>query len=336
MTCRERPTTLRVRLPAGQEPQPLLEWLATRFTYHPVEEWRRAVRSGEVLCNDKVAGSEDHVAAGDVIQLATAPDVLRVEILHEDERCLVVDKPAGSVVHAASAFPGRTFLRALAARVGREVLHCAHRLDRDTSGALLLAKDDAAMTALQSQFAAHSVRKEYLALTHGCWRVDRVDVVNHLGPAQGSLVRERRAVVLAGTPGAQTANTDFSVLLRLPRHTLVRATPRTGRTHQIRAHLEHLGHALVGDKLYGRDDGAYLADLERLRRGERPWATSTGCEHHLLHAAALTFVPPDAVDPVTVRAPLPAHLAAFLAGLRPDPGPAVQGTDGRRRKPKGP
>jgi len=323
---RDNPT-LRCRVPTATPLTPVLDWLTRRFTYLTAAAWRDAIANGRVRRNDAVAQLQDVVGGGDLVSVRTAPDELHVEILFEDERCVVVDKPAGSVVHAASAFTGRTFLRGLAARVGVAELHCVHRLDRDTSGALLLAKDAATMADLQAQFATRAVTKSYLALTHGAWERDAVRVDAPLGPAAGSRVRTRRAVVAPGGRGAQPASTDFAVLLRAAHHTLVLATPHTGRTHQIRAHLEHLGHALVGDKLYGRSDEAHLADLDALRRGASPWAASTGCPHHLLHAAALTFTPPGAGGPRTVRAPLPEHFAAFLAQLRPDPGPPVQGRD---------
>ncbi len=316
---------LRSRVPIGTPPTPVVDWLARHFTYLTTAGWVDAIVAGRVWRDDTILNPRDHVHAGDLVTVAVARDELHVPILFEDERCLVVDKPAGSVVHAASVFPGRTFLRALSARVGVAELHAVHRLDRDTSGALLLAKDAAAMAVLQKQFATRAVDKVYLALTHGTWEPAALCVDAPLGPAAGSRVRSRRAVVAADARGASPAITDFVVLLRTPRHTLVRAAPRTGRTHQIRAHLEHLGHPLVGDKLYGRDDDAYLADLDAVRRDDSPWVASTGIDHHLLHAAALSFTPPDAAERLTVRAAMPQHFARFLAGLRPVPGHGVQG-----------
>lgn len=334
VNAHDDPPQLHRRIAAADAGTPLLQWLAKRFTYCSTAEWGEAIVAGRLHCNGAVAAREQQLAAGDTITCTVASAELHVEVLFEDRDCVVVDKPAGSVVHVASAFPGRTFLRALARRLGVEELHCVHRLDRDTSGVLLLAKSAAAMAALQQQFVLGAVDKQYLALTTGLWAKNTCTVDAPIGKPQTSSVRARRAVVDATARGARAAVTEFAVLLRTPQHTLVRALPRTGRTHQIRVHLEHLGHPLLGDKLYGRDDEAHLADVAELRRGRPRWRATTGHDHHLLHAAALTFAPLQQTNEVTVRAPQPAHFAAALAG-RPVLGPPVQEVHSARRNPLG-
>jgi 23S rRNA pseudouridine1911/1915/1917 synthase len=312
--------TLRCRVPAAADGCALAEWLAARFRYHDGEAWRAEIAAGRVSRNGAPAQAAARLAAGDEIAYAPAPAPPRqgppVAIVHDEAAFVVIDKPAGLVAHASGAFPQHTFLAELERRLGAPLL-LVHRLDRETSGLLLLAKDAASNAALQALFAAAAMHKHYLAVVHGVVRDDRFTIDAPIGPAAHSTIAVRRAVVAAGTKHARPACTEVEVLERFASHTLLRLVPRTGRTHQLRVHLEHAGHPLVGDKLYGRSDAEYLDYVRHLKAGGDPaWDHRLGAGRQLLHAAALRFVPPGSADELALEAALPADFAAFLAAQR--------------------
>ena len=306
--------SLQSHVPAAAAGQSLLDWLVARFPYHDADGWRAALARGAVRRNGAVAAAGDVLAAGDQIAYATAaspaaePDVA---VLHADADVVVVDKPAGLVVQHASSWPGRTFLARLATRfppvADAERLEPVHRLDRSTSGVLLLARHAAATTRWSQAFAASAVEKCYLALVQGVPTADAWHIDAAIGPAIGATARARRATYPAGTPGAQPASTWVEVVERLPAHALVRLRPRTGRTHQLRVHLAAAGHPIVGDPLYGATDAAFLAWVAA-RRAEEPLPAGSP-PRTLLHAESLAGLgwrwsappPPDFVAALDAR-----------------------------------
>jgi 23S rRNA pseudouridine1911/1915/1917 synthase len=228
-----------------------------------------------------------------------------LEIVYEDQALLVVDKPAGMVVHPAPGHPGGTLVNALLAHCpelstsGDERPGIVHRLDRDTSGLILVAKSNKARRALQRQFKERQVSKAYLALLDG-----------HLQPAWGRIEapvgrhpqHRQRMTVLAG---GREAITEYHVLEQFAHqvgpaagdYTLVEAQPLTGRTHQIRVHFASIHHPVVGDEVYGR------------RRQRLPLS------RQFLHARRLGFRHPLTGERLSLEAPLPAELSAVLALL---------------------
>ncbi|MCA8975860.1 MAG: RluA family pseudouridine synthase [Planctomycetes bacterium] len=287
----------------------LLAWLMRTFRYHGEAEWVAHIAGGRVTRNGAIAAAIDALAAGDAIAFApppppSAPPV--VPIVHDDPGFVAVDKPAHLVCHRASAFPWNTFVPALEARLGVR-LEPVHRLDRETSGVLLLTKDTATFTALQAQFVAGRVEKRYLALCHGSPHDDAFTIDAPIGRDEVSAIRDRRAVNVAGKP----ARTECVVLRRFAAHTLLVAVPRTGRTHQLRVHLAHAGLPIVGDKLYGRSDDDYLAWTAHLKAGGDPRART----RTLLHAQDLAFVHPRTGERLALHAAPGGDFARELASI---------------------
>lgn len=270
------------------------------------------VDGGEVRVGTRRSRSAYRIAAGDAIEvkvrprppLAAAPEAIPVELLYVDDDFVVVNKPAGMVVHAGAGARTGTLVNALLHRLG--ALSQAggairpgivHRLDRGTSGALLVARNDAAHRALAEQFRARTVHKTYIALVHG-------RLARDAGSIALPIARDphRRTRMTARLRAGREARTEWRVLLRLGKFTLVAAEPRTGRTHQIRAHFAASGYPLVGDTLYGA--------AERARAGRM---LLPALDRVFLHAARLGFAHPRTGQPIEVRAPLDGALRDYLA-----------------------
>jgi 23S rRNA pseudouridine1911/1915/1917 synthase len=185
------------------------------------------------------------------------PDDFRSWILFEDERLLVVNKPGLIVCHPSKHGPWSSLIGAAREYLGLPTMHLMFRLDRETSGVVVLAKDSATASRLQKAAQRRQVGKQYLAILEGRL-AGAVTVDQPLGPDTESCVTVRSKVVAADSPGAQAAVTHFEPLAAGGGFTLVRVRTETGRKHQIRVHALWLGHAVVGDKLYGPDERLYL------------------------------------------------------------------------------
>jgi 23S rRNA pseudouridine1911/1915/1917 synthase len=307
-----------LELLASHGPERLDRFLAEQVPDLSRSAAQRLIDEGRVTVNGEPARPSYKVRAGDqVVVLLPSdepheilPEAIPLQVVYEDSVLLIVDKPAGMVVHPAPGHEGGTLANALLAHspeLGGQDLSplgsrpgIVHRLDRDTSGLILLAKTEKAQRILQQQFKDRLVDKAYLALVHG-----------HLQPAWGRIEapigrdpqhRQRMAVL----PGGREAVTEYHVLEQYSRQTgpasgmysLVQAEPKTGRTHQVRVHLASVGHAVVGDAVYGR------------RRTHLPLG------RQFLHARHLGFQHPVTGQRLEVDAPLPADLAGVLELLR--------------------
>ncbi len=232
-------------------------------------------------------------------------------VLYRDEHLMVVDKPAGLPVHASAKFYFNTLTRVLSEKFPGEPLQIAHRLDRETSGIMIVAHGREAASRLKTAFARKQARKTYLAVVRGVppWadgEVHEIDLPLALTDEPGAL-----DVRMVGRPGAPPALTRVSVAQRAACHALVRCEPVTGRQHQIRAHLAAAGHPIVGDKIYGQDDDLFR---EYCARGMTPELLARlELPRHALHAASIEIAHPATGQPMRFESPLPADLVAFLA-----------------------
>ena len=236
-------------------------------------------------------------------------EAIPLDVVYEDEALLVVDKPAGMVVHPAPGNWTGTLVNALVGRggdlsdaAGEERAGIVHRLDKDTSGLLIVAKEERAHRLLSAAIAQRRVVRRYAALSWGHLDADRVTVEQPV--ARDPRDRKRMAVVSSGKP----ARTDFTRLARFDSADLLRAHLHTGRTHQIRVHLASIGHPVVGDDTYGGGGGRRLVALPPRR--------------HFLHAAWLRFRHPTTGAAVELRSPLPPDLARSLAAVAGEHAPA--------------
>ncbi len=245
------------------------------------------------------------------------PEVDRsVRILHDDPSLVVVDKPAHLPSHADGPFVANTLVHIVRTMLAAPSLDLVHRLDRETSGVCVLARDAATRDHLRRQFSTNGVRKEYLAIVRGGIEHD-IDVDLPIGFHAASTVSLRRSAA-PDARDAKPAATRIEVLGRAADRSLVRCLPRTGRTHQIRVHLEALGAPVLGDKLYGRPDDDYLAFVARVKAGAKATDVDSGePARQLLHAAAIEFAHPGSGATVRFTSPLPDDFRPWLGTIPP-------------------
>jgi len=300
---------------SGEEAgQRLDRYLAARFPELSRTRLQELVADGHVRVGGRASKRSHQVAAGETVEIEippppspeVRPEAVPLEILYADEDLAVVNKPAGVIVHPGAAASAGTLASALLHRFGKLSTvggplrpGIVHRLDRGTSGALLVARSDAAHRSLVEQFRERRIEKTYLALLHGRMKQES-------GRIELPVARDmrRRSRMTARRREGRPARTDWRVRLRLNGFTLIEADLHTGRTHQLRVHFSALGHPVVGDTLYGaprvvRAGSAVLPPLGR----------------NFLHAAQIRFMHPRSGETVEVRAPLPAELRSYLRQL---------------------
>src|ERR1700719_2936843 len=311
----ENPATRQKLVSASRDSGRRLDlFLAERVPELSRTRIQELIRDGNVRVDGGVAKVSHRIAAGETIEvevlarpsLEALPEDLPLNLLYLDNEFVVVDKPAGMVVHAGAGHSRGTLVNALLHRLGN--LSAAggalrpgivHRLDRETSGAMVVARNDRAHEHLSEQFRSRNVRKIYLALVHGKMPRDSGTITLPI-----SRDPRRRTRMTARAAKGRHARTDWRVIARLDRCTLVEAALHTGRTHQIRAHFSAIGHPVVGDTFYGAPRG--------LRAGSRELPL---LERNFLHAARIGFSHPSTGAWVEVRAPLPRDLRVYFDQL---------------------
>ncbi len=299
-----------IRLRASEESknQRLDAFLASSLDGLTRSQAARLIESGEVAVNGKTAGKSYKLAGGEDIAVTlpepepveAVPQDIPLDVVYEDADVIVVNKPSGMVVHPAPGHPDGTLVNAL-------LYHCAgtlsgvggalrpgivHRIDRDTSGLIIAAKNDAAHQYLSAQLADHTLARTYECIVVGKLREDRGTVDAPI--ARHPTDRKRMAVVAGG----REAVTHWEVIARYPGYTHVRCRLETGRTHQIRVHMAYIGHPILGDTVYGA-------------KKEVPGLTG-----QCLHAVGLRFLHPRTHEVVELSCPLPEEFTRMLQKIR--------------------
>jgi len=281
---------------------------------------QRSIDNGDVLVNDIQVKSSYRVRAGDRIELdlpEPAPvdmiaESIPLNILFEDDDIVVIDKPAGLVVHPGAGNPSGTLANALvyhfnqlSGTAGKIRPGVVHRLDKETSGLMVVAKNDLAHERLSDQFSERRVGKQYVALVYGRLSVARGEVQARIGRSSHN---RTRMAVLRGSAG-RPAHTIFEVASAYQEFTLLEVELKTGRTHQIRVHMAHIGHPVVGDTTYGAGREKTIRDMAIRRE-------VLGMGRHFLHSAELAFKHPGTGEPLRFTSELPVELRGFLSLVR--------------------
>jgi 23S rRNA pseudouridine1911/1915/1917 synthase len=306
-------------------------YLASRFTDYSRRVIQKVIDAQAVRVNDRPVKASYRVRAGDRVSIrlpelpetTPEPEDIPIEVVYEDAALTVVNKPPGMVTHPAKGNWRGTLVNALqfhydtlSELAGADRPGIVHRLDRDTTGLLVVVKDELAHRRLALQFETRQVQKEYLALVRGVPQRDSDFIERPIGFHPTS--REKMAI-RAPEDGGKAAVTFYEVVERFGDFALVRCKPRTGRTHQIRIHLTHIGHPILADKLYSGRDRITLEDI--LGPDHRGPVAATEREQVLidrqaLHARRLRFQHPLSGLELDLTAPLPADMERTLQALR--------------------
>lgn len=293
---------------AGKRLDSFLHERLSEFSRSRLQSWIKAER---VLIDGKAprpsyvlrGGETVSVTPADLAPLKAKPEALAIKILYDDADVIVVEKPAGMVVHAGAGHASGTLVNALLyhfgalSELGGDLRPgIVHRLDRETSGVLIVARTDKAHQSLAAQFRDRTVEKTYLALVHGRMKQphDRIET-----PVARDPVRRTRMTTKLSS--GRAALTEYRVVEQLESFSFLEVRIGTGRTHQIRVHLASIHHPLVGDRLYGAP--AKISGLSALGR-------------FFLHAHRVRFTSPSSGEPITIESPLAPELVAFLESLR--------------------
>jgi 23S rRNA pseudouridine1911/1915/1917 synthase len=290
-------------------------WLARRGLPYSRSQIRRRIDEGEVQVGGQTAKAARKLRVGERVRFAPPPPIsvedrpedIPLGVLYEDAQLIVIDKPAGMVVHPATSHQAGTLVNALLHHCGESLAGVGgerrpgivHRLDKDTSGVMVVAKDEPTLVALQTQFHAHDLERQYLALVEG--------VVTERGTFRSKYGRDPqdRKKFSSRVVTGKRAVTHWTVKERLPGATLVEVRLETGRTHQIRVHFRDAGHPLVGDRVYGRPP-----------RDPRLRQIAAALGRQALHAEVLGFVHPRTGERLRFRTEPPADFRDALAALR--------------------
>lgn len=321
-------TRLRLIVAPDEAELRLDHFLAKRCPWRSRTKIEQLIEDGQVELAGRRARPSRRVRAGETVvvllprpkrerDLVERGEGLELALLHEDEGLIAVDKPAGIPVHPGGRLLEDSVITRLHRRFGvggpgfdpelDVVPKLCHRLDLETSGVLLVAKRDAVAAEISRQMRSRETVKEYLALVHGVVRADAFEIDAPLGDHPSSLVMNRRAVV----PGGSPSRTGVTVEARFAAHTLVRCRLFTGRRHQIRCHLHHAGHPIVGDKLYGLSEEYFLAYYEE--RLDDAMRARLVLPRQALHAARLVVTHPRTGAPLELVSPLAPDIAEVLS-----------------------
>jgi 23S rRNA pseudouridine1911/1915/1917 synthase len=318
--------TITYKVPSEAAKQRLDAWLAGQLTGVSRERVQLLIQQEQIRLDGKSPRASYRLRGGESVEVLGDPtppplkafaEDIPLQVVYEDDELSVIDKPAGMMVHTgAGAVEGGTLVNALLHRYrslssvgGEQRPGIVHRLDKQTSGLIIIARNDAAHARLAQMFAERQMKKTYIALVHGHLKQDHGTVD---APIARDLLRRTRMTTRRQT-GARTAVSHYTVLRRVSsrfgQFTLVSVRIETGRTHQIRVHLASIGHPVVGDTLYGAP-ARLLVSPSRQTRDPEP--ESLALKRNFLHAAELEFAHPRTGKPVHLQSALPQELETLL------------------------
>jgi len=297
-------------------------YVAARFPEYSRSFIQALMREGAVTLNGRRVKPSHKPVAGDVVlafvptqrHTVVPPQDIPLDVIYEDDSFVVLNKAADMVVHPSKGHSTGTLVNALVFHFQNLSSNCGplrpgvvHRLDRDTTGAILVIKDDRVHEAIALQFERRETRKEYVCVVEGQPELDG-DIID---VPIGHSARDRKKMSVRAD--GKTAQTRYEVAERLGRFAVVRCFPRSGRTHQIRVHMQYIGHPLVCDKLYGRRQTIYASDLTGAEHqpGEPPLI-----DRQALHARRITIHHPVRNEPMTFEAPMPPDMLRLIEALR--------------------
>ena len=319
----------RLNVDPGQTPMRVDKYMACHLEDTSRHRVQNAIKSGYVRVNDKVAKANVIVRPGDVIRFVmpyerhgfeVLPENIPLNIVYEDDDFLIVNKPAGMVVHPGHGHFDGTLINALAYHLGisqgpdaedDRMGILVHRIDMDTSGLLVVAKNDEAQLNLAQQFFVHSIERKYVAVVWGSIKEDEGTIVGNIGRDPNDRLKFR---VYQEEDKGKHAVTHYKVLERFGFVTVVECRLETGRTHQIRVHMAHIGHPLFNDSRYGGAEirkGTIYAKYKQFIQN-----CFEICPRQALHAKTLGFVHPRTGKPVSFDSPLPEDMTALLEKWR--------------------
>jgi 23S rRNA pseudouridine1911/1915/1917 synthase len=321
---------LSIKVDKGQEPLRIDKFLQNRIENATRNKIQKAIDVGHVLVNEKLVKSNYKVTPGDQIiaysdtdpeSYDIVPEEMPLNIVYEDDDVLVINKPAGLVVHPGCGNPNGTLVNGIAHYLKLQQpeldenslprFGMVHRIDKNTSGLLLLAKSDKAAKDLADQFFDHTVDRKYIALVWGNFEEEEGTITGHVGRHQR--FRKIMDVYPDGEYGKE-AVTHYRVIERMNYVTLVECQLETGRTHQIRVHMQHIGHSLFNDDTYGGDrivKGTIFAKYKQFVEN-----CFNVCPRHALHAQTLGFTHPRSRQRMLFTSDLPPDMAQLIAKWR--------------------
>lgn len=321
---------MNLRVDKGQEPMRLDKFLVARIEGASRNKVQQAIESGRVLINGRQVQANHKIKPGEEIIVYSdkevqgeeiVPENIPLNIVYEDEEVMIVNKPVGLVVHPASGNPRGTLINGVAYHLRRQNSHISadtlprfglvHRIDKNTSGLMVLAKTERAVTSLARQFFDHTVHRQYMALAWGDIEADSGTVTAHIG--RHLRFRKIFDAYPEGDHG-KDAVTHYKVLERFGYVTLVQCELETGRTHQIRVHMKYLGHPLFNDELYGGDrivKGTVFSKYKQFVDN-----CFEICPRHALHAKTIGFVHPGAKKEIFFNSELPEDMRQLIEKWR--------------------
>lgn len=296
----------------------LIEYLCERFQYKNKTAWLDAIAAGQVVVNGQntipshILKYKDQVS---YTSLRTEPPVnTDIATIFEDDHLLIVNKPAPLSVHSNGIFISNTLINLLRQKHNNEDLSLCHRLDRETTGVLVLAKDRKLTAQVMAKFEESTVEKKYLAVTRGEINFQEKMIRGWMGPKPNSLIQIRQELIQEFKEGYKESSTRFTLSKKLKDHSLVECELLSGRSNQIRLHLEAAGYPIVGDKLYGREDEQFLNYLDNFKKyGDLTGGDQYDHPRHLLHAWKLSLNHPVTEQRMHWEAPIHADMAKFIS-----------------------